>query len=150
MKIILLILYLVSYIILISLSLSSFYIFKSIKFIDNINSYLVCENGEKLDIGPNFIYSFSNKLDAFNDIKARKLCEYSMIRDYNNTLKTPTQKNYVFYPIYKTEYGIKNQISAMLFVLIIGHFVIELSTYLITGKSFLGNYILKSFENLIS
>ncbi|OGK17071.1 hypothetical protein A2774_05100 [Candidatus Roizmanbacteria bacterium RIFCSPHIGHO2_01_FULL_39_12c] len=86
------------------ISLAAFQIFRPFNYLDNASSYIVCDkNQARFEIGPNLIYSFTDSLDEFNDQKARKLCEYNLIKDYLNTLKVPEKPNYAFYPAYKTE-----------------------------------------------
>lgn len=90
------------YFLLICLSFGMIIIFKPFTFVDNDKSKIVCDkNGSSFDAGPNFIYTFEEKLDSFNDEKARKLCEFNTIRDYINFYKTPPL-NYQFKPHYKT------------------------------------------------
>ncbi len=73
-------------------------------YLDNAKSHIICnKNGAPFEIGWNFVYSFERKLDDWNDIKARKLCEYNLIKDYGNTLKTPAEINYRFEPKYIIE-----------------------------------------------
>ncbi len=73
------------------------YTFKPFTYIDNGSSKIVCnKNNVALDMGWNFIYTFEDKLDSFNDVKARKLCEFNSIKDYANFYKTPSDVNYHF------------------------------------------------------
>lgn len=95
---------LLGYSLLVAISLFVFTIYRPFTYIDNMRSYIICnKDGRKFDIGPNYIYSFTNKLDSFNDAKARKLCEYGLIKDYHNSLETPTNLNYQFHPVYTTD-----------------------------------------------
>ncbi|OGK08677.1 hypothetical protein A2767_01250 [Candidatus Roizmanbacteria bacterium RIFCSPHIGHO2_01_FULL_35_10] len=92
------------YSIIISLALIVFIIYAPFTLVDNKYSYLICsKNKARFEIGPNLIYTFNQSLDNFNDKKARKLCEYGLIKDYSDSLKTPPEKNYNFYPVYITE-----------------------------------------------
>lgn len=81
-------------IICLTLAISVFFLFKPFTYLDNDTSSITCQNGGIFIIGPNYIYSFEKNLDQFNDIKARKLCAFGVIRDYINYYKTPEQKNY--------------------------------------------------------
>lgn len=96
--------YIILHAILFSIVTCVFFIYRPYSYIDNIRSYITCnQTGEKFEIGPNLIYTFTGSLDGFNDKKARKLCQYGLIRDYADNLKTPSVKNYNFYPIYTKE-----------------------------------------------
>ena len=87
-----------------SLATAAFFLFKPFNYIDNDQSAVLCDNGRALiNIGPNYIYSFEDKLDSFNDIKTRKLCQFNTIRDYNDTYKTPETINYQFKPVYSQD-----------------------------------------------
>ena len=118
-------LYLLLYLLLISSSLGVFYIFRPFKFIDNSKSYLLCQNNNKFFIGPNLVFTFDGLLDSYNDKKARKLCEYSLIRDYADTLKTPPAVNYGFTPVYSQESSWSNTAFAFFLAFSLGAVLIE-------------------------
>lgn len=80
-------------------SAGAFFLFKPFKYIDNDKSTILCQSGAVFTIGPNYIYSLDDKLDRFNDDKARKLCQFNTIRDYNNTYQVPKIINYQFNPV---------------------------------------------------
>lgn len=122
-------LYILAYLILISLSLGAFYIFKPYSFIDNEHSKIICKNGAHYDIGPNYIFTLGNKLDAFNDRAARELCAYSVIRDYGNYYKTPPDVNYQFLPVYIKESSWGDAILVTLAAFLSGAAVIDGITY---------------------
>ncbi len=87
--------YFITYAVLISISLGAVLVYKPFTYIDNSKSSIICtKNGSKYEIGPNFIYVLGNKIDKFNDIKARKLCEYGLVKDYSGSLKIPENVNY--------------------------------------------------------
>ncbi|OGK22180.1 hypothetical protein A2866_03415 [Candidatus Roizmanbacteria bacterium RIFCSPHIGHO2_01_FULL_39_8] len=90
----------VLYIIIVAISMGAFFIFQPFSFVDNGKSKIACDNGSSFEIGPNFIYTFTDKIDSFNDAKARKICAYNIIRDYGNAYKTPQSSNYGFKPVY--------------------------------------------------
>lgn len=95
------ILYASAYSILISISLGAFIIFQPFRFVDNEKSQVICDkNGAAFDIGPNYVYAFGQTLDDFNDKKARKLCEYNIIRDYGDLYRIPDAVNYKFKPVF--------------------------------------------------
>lgn len=83
-----------------SLAIGMFFLFEPFKYLDNDQSTVICNTGGEFNIGPNYIYSFEDKLDKFNDVKARKLCTFGAIRDYINYYKTPAQKNYQLKPVF--------------------------------------------------
>lgn len=75
--------------------------------------------------GSNFIFSTDGKLDPFNDKKARKICDYSIIADYQDVYTTSKSVNYNFSPVNQQE---SNWIQAgivFLMILCIGWLVIE-------------------------
>lgn len=123
--------YKLSYIILISIALGVFYVFRPYSYVDNSKSTVVClKDGKSYEIGWNFIYTFEDKLDSFNDIKARKICEYQAIKDYGNTLNTPASVNYQFVPILIQESSWADAIFMFFATFIMGGILIELITKL--------------------
>ena len=115
-----------SYTILTILSVIAFTLLRPFNYVDNDNSHIVCSNNHQIfDSGPNFIYTINNKLDAFNDAKARKLCRYIIIYDYNNVYETPKEKNYNFVPVYLTESSWPNAIFISLVIFFAGAWMIE-------------------------
>lgn len=117
--------YFISYVILISAALGIFYIFKPYTYIDNAASTVACKNGNQYEIGWNFIYTFNDKLDDFNDVKARKVCEYGAIKDYGNTLKAPEAINYKLQPVYIQESSWADAIFMFFVTLIFGAITTE-------------------------
>lgn len=151
--------YFLIYLILIAVSGGIFYIFRPFTYIDNNKSYLICEKGNSYIIGPNLVYSFSGKLDNFNDKKARKVCEYGVIRDYGDTFKTPLKINYTFYPITSQESSWLQSCFAFLLSMIFGTILIETLTIPFSFLAFKKNHItntlfgkrlLKVLANLIT
>lgn len=119
-------LYLLLYGVLIGLFMYVFFIFRPFTYIDNDASQIVCtKSGGEFTIGPNYIYTFENKLDAFNDSKARKLCEYGVIRDYGNTYQTPRSLNYRFTPVFAKDSSWGDAILMGIAVFILGAALIE-------------------------
>lgn len=115
-----------AYILLLCLAFMTFYIFKPYSYVDNATSLIICDkNGQSFESGWNFIYTFENKLDSFNDIKARKLCEYNLIKDYNNSLKTPSVINYRFEPKYIWQSSFADAIFMFAAVFLLGRILIE-------------------------
>ena len=99
-----LIFYVLAYCISIALCIGVFIIYRPYVYVDNITSSITCDtNGSSFETRPNFIYTFTDSLDTFNDKKARKLCEYGLIKDYSDSLKNLSSVNYVFKPIYIQE-----------------------------------------------
>lgn len=115
-----------SYLLLTTLSLSALIIFKPFTMVDNDTSKIVCQKGGSFDAGPNYIYTFEQRLDSFNDEKARKLCEFGIIRDYHNVYKTPLSQNYDFKPIYRSVSSWGDALLVTGILMLGGCFLIEL------------------------
>ena len=91
--------YITLYGIVLALSFSIALTFAPFEYVDNDHSYISCFNdGKKYEASPNYIFALDTKLDSFNDIKARKLCEHKIISDYINSYSTPAIVNYQFLP----------------------------------------------------
>ena len=131
-------LYLLSYLILISFSLGVFYVFRPFKFIDNSKSYLLCKNNYRYFIGPNLVYSFNGRIDTYNDKKARKVCEYGIIRDYSDTFKTPSL-NYIFNPVYSQESSWFDAAFSFFLAIAVGTILTETIVKIITLSFFKKN-----------
>ena len=117
---------LVFYILLFTLSLAVGHIFKPYPYIDNEKSQIVClKNNQSFEAGWNFIYTFEDTLDNFNDKKARKLCEYNIIKDYADTVQVPKEVNYRFEPKYIQESSWVDAIFMASATLILGIIFIE-------------------------
>lgn len=117
-------------ILVVSLALGSLIIFRPYSFVDNDKAKVICvESGASFDIGPNFIYTLEDKLDSFNDQKARKLCQYNIIRDYGNTYQTPDKVNYQFKPVYTKDSSWGDAILIALTILSLGILLVKLSKY---------------------
>lgn len=72
-----------------------FYLLRPFTIIDHFKTKVVCNtNNATYEIGPNLIYIFDDKPDGRTEKNIRKLCEYAIINDYNDTYKTPENKNY--------------------------------------------------------
>lgn len=130
------ILNLLSYIVLISISLGILYIFKPYKYTDSATSLIICsKDSRSYEAGWNFIYSFDGKLDVFNDTKARKLCGYGIIKDYGNTVTAPPDVNYRFAPKYIQESSWPDAIFMFFATLIFGIMVIQFLFHKFTLKN---------------
>jgi hypothetical protein len=104
-----------------------FIIFKPFTYVDNDKSKIVCNNnGASFDAGPNYIYTLDQSLDGFNDVKARKLCEFNTIRDYIQAYKTPSM-NYQFKPVYTTNSSWGDALLMTLITFVVGTFAIEIA-----------------------
>lgn len=115
-----------TYSFLISLSFFVLYISKPFIYIDSSKSQIVCnKSGQSFESGWNFIYTFADKLDSFNDTKARKLCEFNIIKDYSNTYKTPVEVNYRFEPKFIQESSWADAFFMFFTSLIIGGIIIK-------------------------
>lgn len=141
------IIYFIVYLIVLTISLGVFVVFKPFTYIDNDKSRVVCnKNNASFEIGPNYIYTFGNKLDQFNDEKARKLCEYSIIRDYGNTYKTPAEINYSFIPSYVKNSSWGDALLVSFAGFLIGSFIIETLNLFLNKKHVINiTYIVVSF-----
>jgi len=92
------------YVIVCILAVSFFYISRPYTIIDHNKSNIICTNSNKTyELGPNFFYLFGNTFDPLIDSNIRKLCEYEIINDYQNTFKTPDNVNYKISPVYIQE-----------------------------------------------
>lgn len=112
--------------IMIALSLTLLMAFRPYSFVDNDKSKLICDkNGASFDMGPNYIYTLDNKLDSFNDEKARKLCEFNIIRDYGNFYKNPTAVNYQLKPTYAKDSSWGDAILMASVILLFGVLIVE-------------------------
>ncbi len=117
----------------ISRSIGAFLFFQPFKYLDNEKSQIICnKNSQAFDIGPNYIYTFDDKLDSFNDIKARKLCEFGIIRDYGNMYKASNKVNYSFKPLYAVESSWSVALFLSIVVLTVGTIVVRPLQKLIT------------------
>lgn len=150
--------YLLSYFVLLAFSIGVFSLFQPFNLVDNSKSKLICKNNYSYYIGPNLVFSFNARIDSYNDKKARKVCEYGIIRDYNDTFKTP-EMNYTFVPAYTQESSWLNAVFAAFLTIVTGTILIETSvkilTYLIYRKDqisgiFFGKKVLRFMEFLIS
>jgi hypothetical protein len=98
------ILYYASYLLLFLLFLETFYIFQPFTITNHDKSSIVCEkNNLSYEFGLNLIFAIDNKLDPQADKNIRKLCEYSIINDFQDTYKTPSRVNYFVDMINETD-----------------------------------------------
>ncbi len=140
MKIIHTAFYTIGYSIIICLSLVAFSIFKPFTYIDNDHSYIHCFNDSiSYETSPNLIFAVDKKLDAFNDEKARKLCQYKIISDYINYYKKPAQVNYELLPAYAQKSSWPAAVFAFWLTFILGSFITEaIGLSLKLGRSYFG------------
>ena len=112
---------LISYSLIIFLSISVFMLFRPFPYVDNDRSYILCyTNRVRYEITPNLIFAVDSQLDNFNDSKARKLCAYQIISDYNNVYPTPKEKNYTFLFAKTTQSSWPNALFAAFLVYLSG------------------------------
>lgn len=115
-----------TYSLLLSLTLFVFVVFQPFSYIDNDHSNLMCQgNNVPYETSPNMIFLIDKKLDKLNDSKARKLCQYHIIRDYNNTFETPHTLNYTLLPAESIESSWLSDIFICLIVFLSGSLLIE-------------------------
>lgn len=98
---------------------------KPFSYVDSFKSYIVCNDGSRFDLASNYIFALEEKLDDSNDKKARKLCDYKIIRDYIDSYKAPNTINYTFYPVIKQESSYLNALFVALLAFFPGFLVIE-------------------------
>ncbi len=120
-------LYITVYATLVALSFGAFIVFRPFMYVENNQSSIICtKDKHTYETAPNLIFAIDDVLDEFNDAKARKLCEFQIIHDYDNTFKTPIHKNYMFIPKKEQESSLFNGLFASGVVFILGAFIIEL------------------------
>ena len=140
--------YISIYSLLITLSFSISLFFMPFKYVDNDHSYISCfSDGRRYETSPNYIFALDDKLDSFNDIKARKLCEYKIISDYNNTYSTPASVNYEFLPVVFQDSSWLNVIFVFLLTFVIGSALLESMGKLLKLKS---SFFGQSLFNIIT
>ncbi len=118
--------YILFYSILTSLSMGIFLIFQPFAYVDNNQSTIYCiEKNTQHQIGPNFIYTFSSSFDSYNDSKAKKICEYSIIRDYYDAYPKPVKNNYKLNIVYTKESSLPEAFFASVIFFLAGSCSIE-------------------------
>lgn len=118
--------YLSSYSLLLSVIIAVFFILRPFSYIDNDRSNLICLIDKTInETGSNMIFMLDEHLNKPNDIKARKLCKYKIIRDYNNTYQTPTTINYTLIPKVAYESSWLNDIFICIVLFIFSSVIIE-------------------------
>ena len=86
------------------LSIAILYIMQPYTILDHVKTKVICnKNNASYEIGPNLIYIFDDKVDTLTDKNLRKLCEYAIINDYNDSFKTPPIVNYHIVPAYEKQ-----------------------------------------------
>lgn len=97
-------LYIIVNIIILTISFGIFYIFRPYQFIDHNKTKILCfKNNASYEIGPNLIYILDEKPDPVTEKNIRKLCEYAIINDSQDVLKTPEKVNYALSVSYEKE-----------------------------------------------
>lgn len=120
------------YVISSSLAIGAFMFLRPFTFIENAHTYVKCLNDQvSYEAGPNFIFVLDDKLDPFNDVKARKLCQYNIIKDYNGQYKTPEEINYLNLPEKQLSSSWPNAIFASFFVFFLFSASIEVGMKLV-------------------
>lgn len=126
LKVLFLIFYFGFYIFILTLSMAVFYVFRPYSYVDNCSSYINCTNKNvKYPLGPSFVYCFGDKLDSYNSKKSRKLCEYGIMWDYQDTYKVNNKTNYRLNLIYQQESSWINAFLISSLTFIIGVIIIE-------------------------
>ena len=107
-------------------SAGAFFVFFPFKYVDPIESLIHCSSGLAYASNATFVFSVDAKLDHFNDEKARKLCAYGVIRDYQNFYQAPDKINYRFIPVYSQESSITEALLASIITFSLGTVIIEI------------------------
>jgi hypothetical protein len=117
--------YILVYLILAAFSAGVFLVFLPFKYVDPIESLIHCYSGRAYAPNAALIFSVDGKLDQFNDEKARKLCTYGVVRDYQDFYQAPDKINYWFTPIYSQESSIAEALLASFVIFSLGAAIIE-------------------------
>lgn len=113
------------YILIISLSIGAFWLFRPFQYIDNYESRVICNNGVIYQTGPSVIFSTDGTIDTWNEKKTEKLCAYGMVLDYYDMYKAPGNVNYRFSPAYQTDSSWQQALFAFLVLSGLGILTIE-------------------------
>lgn len=111
-------------------------------FIDGEKSTINCNNGKRYSLNSVSIYIFTGetKLDSYDDVKARKACEYAIKDDYIENYKTPQYQNYTLNVVNSTRGSWGSAFSWWVFgglgVYIVLSILREALLYLFLGKPF--------------
>lgn len=114
--------------------------------VDDEKSYIACYNGNTYKLDANGIYVYSmdaTQLNIYDDVAARKLCQYGLKNDYStyyNNLKTSANINYQLKLVEGTS-GSWTAAFETWVIGILGSFVVlnllrETLNYIFFGKSF--------------
>lgn len=122
-------LYLLTYAIVFSIAIAVFYLYRPYSFIDHRKTKIICnKNNVSYDIGPNLIFAFDQKLDPLTDKNVRKLCEYAIINDDQDTYKTPSKINYRLELEHQKEGSWGDALLLSLAVFFLGLFIVNALT----------------------
>lgn len=151
--------YLVFYTLILALAAGSFIIFRPIVYVDSTKAKIYCADGKEYGANAVFIFSLNGGLDEFNDKKARKLCEYGTIFDYQDAFAIPAKINYRFDPVFYQESSYPEAGLGFILTFTIGAFIIETVSFIffkLTGvkqvksKRFnLGVFVINIFDVII-
>lgn len=141
------IVYFVFHTVVVAIAFTASSIYRPFTFVDNDHSYVLChQSNTKYETSPNLIFAVDEKLDPFNDKKARKLCQYQIIKDYGDTYATPGQINYTFLPALRQESSWLQAAFAFFIVYVFGSVVISLIFKPMTkNNSLLKNLDMRNF-----
>lgn len=145
--------YIFAYSLLIAIALTPAMLFLPFEFVNNDHSYLVClKNGKQYELGPNFIFMIDSKgLDSFNHVKAGKLCEHTIIKDYGNTVPATSEINYKLIPAVAKDSSLLNVVFVFLVTFSLGSLLIEkLGKLAGLGLSRFGKYLFEFFQEITS
>ena len=152
MKTIQLIIYFSAYSMILAFSIVTLVFFLPFSYVDNDHSYVRCQaDGVAYETSPNLIFLVDAKLDNFNDVKARKLCEYHVIRDYNRTYATPKRINYTLEVAKKQSSSFPNALFAFGLTFLLGSIITEITfKQLFKSQGRYHKLLFTAIENLIS
>jgi hypothetical protein len=120
--------YILVYLILAAFSAGVFLVFLPFKYVDPIESLIYCSAGQAHASNSTFVFSVDGRLDSFNDNKARKLCAYGAIMDYQDFYQEPDKINYRFVPKFSQESSAIEAFLASFVTFSLGVVVIEITS----------------------
>ncbi len=120
------VMYYASYLVIFLFFFTALYIFRPYAITNYDKSKIVCQkNNLAYEFGPNLIFAIDHTLDPQTDKNVRKLCEYSIINDFQDTYKTPPQVNYRLEIANDTDGGWADTLLVSLSILCLGSIFIE-------------------------
>lgn len=126
MKKLLSLLIILTYPVLFSVIIGTFYLFRPYRVLDHQKTTIICvKNNMTYEAGPNLIYAFSETLDPQTDKNVRKLCEYSIMGDYQDSYKAPEMVNYKMIAAYEQRFNWVDTLLVTFVIALIGFAFME-------------------------